>query len=58
MGFGGDGRGGDVHDQFSKMLFVEGDAVGFVDGDAGVGACDEGAADGDLGGETDDCGCD
>lgn len=40
------------------MLFVEGDAVGFVGGEAWVGARDEGAADGDLGGEADDGGGD
>lgn len=40
------------------MLFVEGDAVGFVGGEGGVGARDEGAADGDLGGEADDGGGD
>lgn len=57
-GFGGHGRGGDVHDEVAEVLFVEGDAVGFVGGAARVGACDEGAADGDLGGEADDGGAD
>ena len=55
VGLGGpgcDGRGGDVHDEVAEVLLVEGDAVGFVGGHAGVGARDEGAADGDLGGET------
>ena len=36
------------------MLLVEGDGVGFVGGGGGVGAVDEGFADGDLGGEADD----
>lgn len=57
-GFGGHGRGGDVHDELAEVLFVEGDAVDFVGGEAWVRARDEGAADGDLGGEADDGGGD
>ena len=36
------------------MLLVEGDAVGFCLGEARVCAVDERAADGDLGGQTND----
>ena len=39
------------------MSVVEGNGVGLGRGHGGVGACDEGAADGDLGGEADDGAC-
>ena len=39
------------------MSVVEGDGVGLGGGHGGVGACDKGTADGDLGGEADNGAC-
>lgn len=50
-------RGGSAHEQFPVVLFVERDAVGLCWGERGVGASDEGAADGYFGAEANDGAC-
>ncbi len=51
---GGSGRGGVAQEELAVVAVVEGDGVGCGGRGGGVGAGDEGAADGDLGGEADD----
>ena len=51
---GGGWRGSCAHEQLAVVDVVEGDSVGLAGGHGGIGARDQGPADGDLGGEADD----
>jgi len=51
---GSGGRRGVAQEELAVVAVVEGDGVGRGSRGGGVGARDEGAADGDLGGEADD----